>query len=68
MHKGDEIIITGPTTGVKTLIAEDFMVNDAPADKAVKGDHVTLRLDFKLRPSDKLYKWVETEFAGTGGC
>ena len=68
LHKGDEIIITGPTTGVETLIAEDFMVNDVPADKAVKGDHVTLRLNFKLRPSDKLYKWVETEFAGTGGC
>lgn len=68
LHKGDEIIITGPTTGVKILVAEDFMVNDVPADKAVKGDHVTLRLDFKLRPSDKLYKWVETEFAGTGGC
>lgn len=68
LHRGDEIIITGPTTGVKTLIAEDFMVNDVPADKAVKGDHVTLRLDFKLRPSDKLYKWVETEFAGAGGC
>lgn len=68
LHKGDEIIITGPTTGVKILVAENFMVNDVPAGKAVKGNHVTLRLDFKLRPSDKLYKWVETEFAGVGGC
>lgn len=68
LHRGDEILITGPTTGVKTLVAEDFRVDDASAVRAVKGDHVTMRLDFKLRPSDKLYKLEKTEYAGSCGC
>ena len=42
---------------------KQMFVNDAPAEKATKGDEVTMKLDFKIRSSDKLYKIVKTEFA-----
>ena len=60
---GDTILITGPTTGAKEMELKEMFVNDAPAKKATKGDEVTMKLDFKIRSSDKLYKIVKTEFA-----
>ena len=66
LHRGDEILITGPTTGVKTFVLGDFMVDDRPATRAGKGDHVTLPLDFKLRTADKVYKVEATEYASGG--
>lgn len=66
LHRGDELLITGPTTGVKTFALGDFMVDDRPATRAGKGDHVTLPLDFKLRTADKVYKVEATEYADGG--
>ncbi|WP_299156087.1 peptidase U32 family protein [uncultured Tenacibaculum sp.] len=60
---GDTILITGPTTGAQEMELKQMFVNDAPAKKATKGDEVTMKLDFKIRSSDKLYKIVKTEFA-----
>ena len=66
LRRGDQVLITGPTTGVRTLILGDFMVDDRPARLAAKGDHVTLPLDFKLRTADKVYKIEATEYASPG--
>ena len=63
VHVGDTILITGPTTGAQEMELKQMFVNDAPAEKATKGDEVTMKLDFKIRRSDKLYKIVKTEFA-----
>jgi putative protease len=60
---GDTILITGPTTGAQEMELKQMFVNEAPAKKATKGDEVTMKLDFKIRSSDKLYKIVKTEFA-----
>ncbi|WP_282071101.1 peptidase U32 family protein [Polaribacter atrinae] len=60
---GDTILITGPTTGAQEMEVKQMFVNDASAQKATKGDEVTMKLDFKIRRSDKLYKIVKTEFA-----
>ncbi|MCL7761924.1 U32 family peptidase [Polaribacter sp. Z014] len=60
---GDTILITGPTTGAQEMEVKQMFVNDKPAEKATKGDEVTMKLDFKIRRSDKLYKIVKTEFA-----
>ena len=60
---GDTILITGPTTGAKEMELKEMFVNDKPSEKASKGDEVTMKLDFKIRRSDKLYKIVKTEFA-----
>ncbi len=60
---GDKILVTGPTTGARETVVNSLMVEDTPAETATKGDKITLPLDFKIRPSDKLYKLVKTEFA-----
>lgn len=65
LKKGDEIIVTGPTTGLEQLTVEDFHLNDLPSEKAKKGDVITMPLSFRVRASDKLYKLVPTEHADT---
>lgn len=56
---GDTILITGPTTGAQELVVEEMFVNDQKGDKAQKGDLITIKFPFRIRPSDKLYKIVE---------
>jgi putative protease len=56
---GDKILITGPSTGAQEMIIEEMYVNDVVANKATKGDECTLKLPFRIRMSDKLYKIVE---------
>ena len=60
---GDTILITGPNTGAQEMELKEMYVNDVNAKKATKGDEVTIKLDFRIRKSDKLYKIVKTEFA-----
>jgi putative protease len=56
IKKGDKLLITGPNTGVEEVVIEDMYVNDLPFEKAIKGDHITLKVPFRVRLSDKLYK------------
>ncbi|MDO6800987.1 peptidase U32 family protein [Wenyingzhuangia sp. 1_MG-2023] len=56
---GDTILITGPTTGAKEMEVKELYVAETSANKASKGDSCTIKLDFRIRPSDKLYKIVE---------
>jgi len=58
---GDEILITGPTTGAIFVVVEEIRVALKSVDKATKGQHFSIKLDKKIRPSDKLYKWVNTD-------
>ena len=60
---GDTLLITGPTTGAKEIPLTEMFINDQKGEKANKGDVITLPLPFRIRPSDKLYKIVKTEFA-----
>ena len=58
---GDELIITGPTTGVVELQLESLRVDDEPAEVAKRGATITFPVNEKIRPSDKLYKLVPVE-------
>ena len=58
---GDTILITGPTTGAKEMEIKEMFVNDKKGKKAQRGDSLTFPLDFRIRPSDKLYKIVAAE-------
>lgn len=58
---GDQILITGPTTGVIETTIETMRVDDVEADIASKGSEVTFSLDEVIRASDKLYKVVPAE-------
>ena len=56
---GDEIYITGPTTGlVKTTVAE-IQLDKQSVDEAQKGSYISIPVDTKIRKADKLYKIVE---------
>ncbi|MFZ3273952.1 MAG: peptidase U32 family protein [Lutibacter sp.] len=55
---GDTILITGPTTGAKEMEITQMFINDIAGEKALKGDSCTFKIDFRIRPSDKLYKIV----------
>jgi len=58
IKKGDKILITGPTTGAQELILDEMYVNNVNTEKAIKGDNCTLKVPFRIRLSDKLYKIV----------
>ncbi|HSI71332.1 MAG TPA: U32 family peptidase, partial [Gillisia sp.] len=56
---GDKILITGPSTGAQEMVLEEMLVNDKEMEKAAKGDSCTIKMPFRVRMSDKLYKIVE---------
>ena len=58
---GDNILITGPTTGVIETTLESMRVDDREADIANRGSEVTFHLDQVIRASDKLYKVLPAE-------
>lgn len=60
LHVGDEIVITGPTTGAMMITVDDIQVNCRSVDKAVKGDAFSIPVPGKIRPSDRLYRWDKT--------
>ncbi|MCD7978664.1 MAG: U32 family peptidase [Tannerellaceae bacterium] len=55
---GDEILITGPTTGALMQTVEEIRVNLKPVEETVKGERFSFKVKEKIRPSDKLYKLV----------
>lgn len=61
LEKGDEILITGPTTGAVEAFANEIRVDLKTVDKAVKGQHISIPLEEKIRPSDKLYKIIKAD-------
>lgn len=63
LHVGDEIIITGPTTGAVPVKVEEIRVDLKPVEKTVKGERFSIKVDEKIRPSDKLYLWQDVETA-----
>ena len=61
LKKGDKLLITGPTTGVIYLTADEIRFDLKPVDEAVKGQSISIPVPEKIRPSDKLYKLVQQE-------
>ena len=55
---GDEILITGPTTGAMTTVVEEIRVDLKPVEETVKGDRFSIKTDVKIRPADKLFKLI----------
>lgn len=57
---GDEIVITGPTTGAVFHTMDEMRVDLKPVEEAVKGERFSFKISQKIRPSDRLYKMVPT--------
>jgi putative protease len=55
---GDEIIITGPTTGVINSHVQEIQVDHRSVHKVEKGLRFSIPIDTVVRRSDKLYKIV----------
>lgn len=60
LNVGDEIVITGPTTGALIMKVEDIRVDLKSVPKAVKGDRFSIKTGTKIRLSDRMYLWEET--------
>ena len=58
---GDEVVITGPTTGALIVKVEDIRVDGKSVPRAVKGDAFSIAVPAKIRPADRLYRWRPTE-------
>ncbi|MCB0835424.1 MAG: U32 family peptidase [Bacteroidetes bacterium] len=59
LKRGDNILITGPTTGVIKTKVEELRVDDQEVEEVAKGDFFSIPITEKIRPSDKLYKIVK---------
>lgn len=60
LNVGDEIVITGPTTGALVMTVNEIRVDLKPVNHARKGDRFSIKVDSKIRPSDRLYIWKDT--------
>lgn len=58
---GDEILITGPTTGAVSQIVDEIRVDLKPVEETVKGEKFSMKINEKIRPSDKLFKLIKVE-------
>ena len=59
---GDKLLIIGPTTGALYVTPESIHADSGPVEVAQKGMCVAIPVPEKVRPSDKLYKLVPSEF------
>ena len=57
---GDEVVITGPTTGAIIITLDEIRVGLKPVEKTVKGESFSIKVPGKIRPSDRLYRWEDT--------
>lgn len=65
VKQGDELLITGPTTGAVFLTADDIRVDLQTVPETVKGDRFSMKTPEKIRPNDQLYKMVAAHRKGT---
>ena len=61
LHPGDEVIITGPTTGALIFKVEELRLELEPVEVVKKGDLFSMPVPAKVRPSDRLYLWLPTD-------
>ncbi len=56
---GDTVAVTGPTTGYVEATVTEIRKEGQAVETVSRGDHFTISLSEKIRPSDKLYKLVD---------
>ena len=52
---GDEILVTGPTTGALRAKVSEIRYDLKPVDTALQGQHISIPLPTKVRRNDKLF-------------
>jgi putative protease len=69
LHRGDDIIVIGATTGVYECNVSEIRVDLKPTEEAFKGVYCSIPITFpddwngerKLRRGDKVYLWKKTD-------
>lgn len=61
LKTGDEVVITGPTTGALIFKVEELRFDLQPVESVKKGQLFSMPVPAKVRPSDKLYIWKVKE-------
>lgn len=57
LRPGDEVVLTGPTTGAEIFKIEELRLDVEPVPVVTKGQVFSTRVPCKVRPSDRLYLW-----------
>lgn len=58
---GDKLLITGPTTGAIYATLDEARVNLQAVQTVRQGERFSMKIEDKIRPSDKLFKIVKAE-------
>ena len=61
LRVGDEILITGPTTGALFQTIQEIRVELTPVEETMKGEHFSIKTPEKIRPSDRMYKMTPSD-------
>ena len=63
LNVGDEILITGTTTGALQQTVDEIREDLMPVQKVVQGSLFSIKTNDIVRRGDKLYRIVDTQFA-----
>ena len=61
LQVGDEIVIIGPTIGALFQTVDEIRVAFQPVHHTIKGERFSIKVKERIRPSDRLYKWVKLQ-------
>lgn len=61
LRVGDEVLITGPTTGALFQTVEEIRVDLKPVPSTGKGERFSIKTAERIRASDRMYKMVQVE-------
>lgn len=61
LNLGDEVIITGPTTGAIELTLNSIHLDSGATERVEKGQLFSIPVPCKIRPSDRLYLWRKND-------
>ena len=61
LRVGDEVLITGPTTGALFQTVEEIRVDLKPVPSTGKGERFSIKTAERIRASDRVYKMVQAE-------
>ncbi len=57
LHVGDEVVLTGPTTGAQIWNISELRYDLQPVEEVTKGMRFSMPVPAKVRPGDKVYLW-----------
>jgi len=57
INVGDEILISGPTTGAQIMQVKELRFDREAVEKVTKGQSFSMPVEVLIRRSDKMYRW-----------